>query len=122
MGSVPTGLICHTTQGTVGTVATAVGTVTSCDWFRVEAAPGNSGKLYLGGSGMGTAAAASGYFVSLAAGTNGMQAGYDMKSPGAYDNARGVNGKTFDLTKWYVAGSAAGQVYNITYFVRLNDG
>lgn len=121
MGSVPTGIICHTTQGTVGTAATAVGSVI-CDWFRIEAAPGNSGKLYLGGSTMGTAAAANGYFVALAAGTAGINAGYDMKSPGAYDNARGVNGKVFDLSKWYVAGSAASQVYNITYFQRINDG
>ncbi len=119
--AVPTGIICHTTQGTVGTAAAAVGNVI-CDWFRVEAAPGNSGKVYLGGASMGTAAASSGYFVSLAAGTVGLQAGYDVKHPGAYDKAQGVNGKVFDLAKWYVAGSAAGQVYNITYFSRLNDG
>ena len=121
MGSVPTSIVCHTTQGTVGTTATALGSVI-CDWFRVEIAPANSGKLYIGGAAMGTAAAANGYFVSLAAGTTGMSLGYDMTSPGAYDNARGVNGKTFDLSKWYVAGSTSGQVYNITYFERLNDG
>ena len=115
--AVPTGLICHTTQGTVGTVAAAVGSVI-CDWFRVEAAAANSGKVYLGGS----AVAPGAFFVALAAGTVGMNAGYDMKSPGAYDKAGGVNGKVFDLTKWYVVGSTAGQVYNITYFSRLNDG
>lgn len=120
--AVPTGIVCHVTQGTVGTTATALGTVTACDWFRVEIAPGNTGKVYIGGAAMGTAAAANGYFVSLAAGTQGMTLGYDFKSPGAYDNARGVNGKTIDLTKWYIAGSAASQVYNITYFQRLNDG
>ena len=116
-----TGVICHTTQGTVGTTATALGSVT-CDWFRVEAAPGNSGKVYVGGAAMGTAAASNGYFTALAVGTAGINGGIDIKSPGAYDNARGAQGKTFDLSKWYVAGSAAGQVYNITYFSRLNDG
>ena len=115
--AVPTGLICHTTQGTVGTVAAAIGSVI-CDWFRVEAAAANSGKVFLGGSG----ATASAYFTALAAGTTGMQAGIDVKSPGAYDGAKGVNGKVFDLSKWYVCGSAAGQVYNVTYFSRLNDG
>lgn len=118
---IPTGIICHTTQGTVGTTATAVGSVTTADWFRVEAAPGNSGKIYLGGSGMGTAAAANGYFVALAAGTEGMNAGYDVKAPGG-QTALGTNGKVFDLSKWYVAGSGAGQVYNVTYFSRINDG
>ena len=88
MGSVPTSIICHTIQGTVGTTAGSLGTAI-CDWFRVEAAAANTGKVFLGSSSV----TASSYFVALAAGTNGMQAGYDMKSPGAYDNARGVQGK-----------------------------
>ena len=119
--AVPTGVVCHTTQGTVGTTATALGTVL-CDWFRVEAAPGNTGKIYVGGSNVTSGSGSTGYFVCLAAGTTGLNAGYEMKSPGAYDNARGVMGKVFDLSKFYVIGSAASQIYNITYFERMNDG
>ena len=116
--AIPTGLALHTTQGTVGTVAAAVGSVL-CDWFRIEAAAGNSGTLYIGASDV----AATKYAVSLLKndGTK-VNYGYDFKSPGAYDNARGVGGKAFDLSKIYIVGSAAGQVYNITYFSRLNDG
>lgn len=116
--AIPTGLSLHITQGTVGTVAAALGSV-ACDWFRVEAAAGISGTLYIGNSDV----AATKYMVSLkASGSTNTNYGYDFKSPGAYDNARGVGGKTFDLAKIYIIGSAAGQVYNITYFARLNDG
>lgn len=116
--ALPTGIKLNITQGTVGTVAAALGTVI-CDWFRVEAATANSGNLYIGMSDV----ASTKYAVMLMK-NDGVKPnfGYDFKSPGAYDTARGKNGKVFDLAKIFIVGSAAGQVYNITYFLSLNDG
>lgn len=94
--SYSTALVPKTAIKAIGTSASAIYTTTTpvlCYTFSVQAKVGNTGTIYVGTSAVDATAA-----ISLAAGTR-------WDAPILYSG--GTNPKQYDLTQWYVRGSAA---------------
>lgn len=111
--AVPTGVKPNISTKTVATAGTRIqlsATDLIVEWFRVESV---AGTIFLGD----VTVVSTLYMAKLAAGI-----GYDMKPPGDPNNARGVNGKCFNLKHWYIDSVGNGDKAQLTYFQRLNDG
>jgi hypothetical protein len=95
--------------GTTGTTGTQVVTAGTCATLYIQADISNGAKiLAIGPSAMTTYGAA--YSIALSAGQSWTYlAPYPMK-PG---------GPQIDISKFYVAGSAAGTVYHVSYLERM---
>ncbi len=117
--AVPTGLVPHVKSVlnvTAGTRTQCFTVSTLAAWVHFEVV-GNTGTIYVGDSAVSSA----NVLCTLAAGTAGRVAGYDLKQPeGAV--ARGVNGAVYDLSKFYIDSAGTNTTCNVTYFARLNDG
>lgn len=116
----PTGLVPHVKSVlniTAGTRTQCYTVSTLAAWVHFEVV-GNTGTIYVGDSGVSS----SNFMLTLAAGTAGRQAGYDLKPPGSPEKAAGVNGAVFDLSKFYIDSAGTNTTCNVTHFARLNDG
>lgn len=118
--AIPTGLVPHVISVlnvTAGVRTRVTTTSTQAAWVHFEVV-GNTNTIYVGDSNVSS----TNFLVTLQAGTAGRQAGYDLKPPGDPNNARGVNGGCFDLSKFYIDSAGTNSTCAVTYFQRLNDG
>ncbi len=116
----PTGLVPHTIavlNVTAGTRTRVTTVATSAAFVHFEVS-GNSNTIYVGDSNVSS----TNFMVTLQAGTAGRAAGYTLRPNADAGMARGVNGATFDLSKFYIDSAGTNSTCMVTYFQRLNDG